>query len=95
MNVFEKYIANVHENENLSKVIDKLCYAYLVSNNDVSERIRFKRFVKFVKWEFEEAYHPKEITLTYIEEDTRTHEETECKRKLSWNDLLIQVDNYE
>ena len=95
MNVFEKYIANVHENENLSKVIDKLCYAYLVSNNDVSERIRFKRFVKFVKWEFEEAYYPKEITLTYIEEDTRTHEETECKSKLSWHDLLIQVDNYE
>ena len=72
MNVFEKYIANVHENENLSKVIDKLCYAYLVSTNDISERMRFKRFVKFVKWEFEEAYHPKEITLTYIEEDTRT-----------------------
>jgi len=95
MNVFEKYIANVHENDNLSKVIDKLCYAYLVSNNDVSERMRSKRFVKFVKWEFEDVFYPREITLTYIEEDTCTHEEKECKRKMSWSDLIIQVDNYE
>ena len=95
MNIFEKYIANVHENEQLSKVIDKLCYAYLVAENDISERIRFKRFVKFIKWEFESAYNPKEITLTFIEEDTRTHEETECTTKVSYSALLIQVDNYE
>ena len=73
MNVFEKYIANVHENENLSKVIEKLCYAYLVSNNDVSERIRFKRFVKFVKWEFEEAYHPKKILVRMKRQSVRVN----------------------
>jgi len=95
MNIFEKYIANVQENEQLSKKIDKLCYAYLFSENDISERIRYKRFVKFIKWEFESAYNPKEITLTFIEEDTRTHEETECTTKVNWNALLIQVDNYE
>ena len=48
MNIFEKYIANVQENEQLSKKIDKLCYAYLFSENDISERIRNKRFVKFI-----------------------------------------------
>ena len=35
MNIFEKYIANVQENEQLSKKIDKLCYAYLFSENDL------------------------------------------------------------
>jgi hypothetical protein len=95
MNVFEKYLANLKENEELSKIINKLCYAYLVDQNDMSERIRFLRFVKFIKWEFEDVYNPRQIKLTFIEQDTRTKEEKETSIKINWFDLLMKVENYD
>lgn len=96
MNVFEKYIANLNENEQLSKEIDKLCGARLMDVTGIEERITGKRAVKFLSWEFNDpGYYPKEVTIKYIERDTETGEEKETSLTVKWNNLLIKVDGYE
>lgn len=95
MNIFEKYIANVQENERLDKIIAKLCWAHLLDAEGVSERMRGVRVVKLLKWEFEDKYNPNEITMTFIEEDIKTKEEREVSEKIKWTSLLLKVDNYE
>ena len=97
MNVFEKYIANIKESEQLSQEISKLCAAHLMDVSGISERITGKRAVKFLSWEFhdKDSYYPKEVTINYIERDNDTGEEHETSTNVAWNNLLIKVDGYE
>ena len=91
MNIIEKYIDNLQENDKLYRRIEKLCNAYLMSANDISMAMSNKIAVKVVKWEFSDAnvYYPKDIKMTYICMDTKTMEKTEESRTVRWENILI------
>ena len=94
MNIFEKYLNNLDQNEQLSKTISKLCCAYLMSQNKYSESTRGKRAINFISWEFDDKFPPN-IIIKYIEQDKNTKNEEWQTITIPYNDLLIKTDNYD
>lgn len=94
MNIFEKYLDNIRQNEQLSKIIDKLCCSYLMYQNKYSESIRDKRAINFISWEFDDKCPPN-VNIKYIEQDKNTKEEEEVIIKIPYNNLLLKIDNYD
>ena len=94
MDIFEKYLDNIRQNEQLSKTIDKLCCAYLLSQNKYSESIRDKRAINFISWEFDDKFPPN-VIIKYIEQDKNTKNEEQQTITIPYNNLLIKTDNYD
>ncbi len=95
MNVFDKYLDTLREQNDLSRTIKRLCEGYLMSSNDFILRniTSGTLALSVTKWAFSDD--PNVIDITYIGEDLKTHERKECTVSVKWSSLLINVNNYE
>ena len=96
MNVFEKYIANVKQNNELTDIINDLCNIHFLHCKDSLKSIFEIEFIKFLKWEIDIGMcPPSSITMYYIGKDVNTGEEKEYTKTFEWKNLLIKLDGYE
>ena len=95
MNAFEKYIELKFEADRIRKVIDKLCCAYLMSNNTVCERVCSARAIKFLSWDFTDKYDMSKVRIYYKEQDFNTKEERDKSVEVPWSELVFNVNDYE
>jgi hypothetical protein len=97
MNVFEKYLDTLREQNDLSRTIKRLCEGYLMSSNDFILKNKLSSgtlALGVTKWAFNND-GPSVIDITYIGEDLKTHERKECTVSVKWASLLINVNDYE
>lgn len=95
MNVFDKYLDTLREQNDLSRTIKRLCEGYLMSSNDFILRnlTSSTLALSVTKWAFNDDNSV--IDITYIGEDLETHERKECTVSVKWASLLINVNDYE
>lgn len=95
MNIFEKYLDTLREQEDLSRTIKRLCGGYLMSSNDciLNTLNSGTLALSVTKWAFNDDNSV--IDITYIGEDLKTHERKECTVSVKWTNLLINVNDYE
>jgi hypothetical protein len=95
MNVFDKYLDTLREQEDLSRTIKRLCEGYLMSSNGFILRNLTSGTLALgvTKWAFNDDNSI--IDITYIGEDLKTHERKECTVSVKWASLLINVNDYE
>ena len=95
MNVFDKYLDTLREQDVLSRTIKRLCEGYLMSSNDFILRNLTSGTLALgvTKWAFNDDNSI--IDITYIGEDLKTHERKECTVSVKWASLLINVNDYE
>jgi hypothetical protein len=96
MNVFDKYINNVKQNEELTEIINDLCKLHFSHCEDSLKRIFDIEFIKFLSWEIDTSLcPPASITMHYIGKDVITGEEKEYTKTFDWKNLLIKLEGYD
>ena len=96
MNIFEKYIENVKQNNDLTKIINDLCQIHFIHSASVLEDFYGHKFIKFLRWEIDtDMCPPTTIKMYYLGEDNETKKQAECYEKIEWNNLLMKLDNYD
>ena len=88
MNIIDKYVENLRENERLYDKIKKLCGAYLMSCNDVWRRMKHFVATEVVSWTFSNG-NPGEISITFKAIDVKTKEEIETTVCTVTNNILV------
>ena len=97
MNVFDKYIANVKQNNELTEIINDLCQIHFMHCKDSMKKIFDLEFVKFLNWEIDTSTCPPvSITMHYIAKDLKDeNKEKEFTKTFEWKNLLMKLDNYD